>query len=357
MTSVRGVTKGSHSLSRLAQIGTRKEGSMWRIAPGVSAALLCVAIASFGLYLAESTRGAAARSLGYDGGIWRVVAVSAVDVEPEQRSFALAEFCDRERTSVAFSSGDPKSIGVYDPSGRFNHPDGDVFSALLSAGPAPAALLSTATEGSGQKQRAFVPDGVELVGLVDPEVKFDDYYPVLIQNLAAAPPRSGVYQFAGLESGDEEQILQVLFRDLGMEVIRVDVENPVTLGRTLSSFFGRVIIAFTLLSVVATLLVTTIYLSLDRRRLEVAVLCGATGKDLRLLVLHRIVPLAVGGTLAGAALVALLAWTLSVAMLTPTATLISVVGGSLVVCAAIWGVLIGANSWWQGRTRARALPR
>ncbi|MGF1648459.1 MAG: hypothetical protein ACFCVF_16285 [Kineosporiaceae bacterium] len=257
---------------------------------------------------------------------------------------------------MAFASGDVRSIGIHDPSGRFTHPDDHSFSALRRSGSTPAALLSTAIQGAGREPSDLVPDGVELLGVVTPEVKFDDYYPVLVQNLAAAPPRSGVFRFAGLRPGDEEAV-DVLFRDLAMDVVRVDVEEPATLSHVLSSFFGRVVIAFTSLSVVAALLVTNIFMSLDRGRLDVAVLCGATARDLSLLALRRLVPLATVGTLAGAGVVTVLAAVLSGSMLTSPGVMASAVGAALGVCVTVWGVLTMTVSWVVGRRRGRALPR
>lgn len=330
---------------------------MWRVMPGVGAALFIVALASVTIYWAESSRGAAARAFGYEGEeTWRVIAITSPDTDEVRLSEALADFCDDQNAAMGFSSGDSGVITLYDPNGQFAHAGADLYEPLAAAGSQPAALLSTAVAVEESERAAVVREGVELVGTFDPLTQFDGVYPVLIQNLAAGPVRSGVFRFVGLTSGDEAAV-EAAFVAERAEIIRVDIEERVSFVDFWATVLGRLVVLFTLVSLVTTTLIVVAYMSLSRARLQVASLCGATAGDLRRLVLRRLVPLMGLGLLAGLACISLAVLSFRDAMLTGPATIASAFGVAVGICCAALVVIVACVAWWQGRTLGRALPR
>lgn len=328
---------------------------MWRILPAVSAALLVVTLASFSLYAVETERGVAARSFGYAGQAWRVIVVTGT-TDDNPLSDALRKFCDESDASVAFSSAGSGVVTLYDPANRFRDPGGSLYRRLSDAGKEPAALLSTGIGGALDKRSAIVPEGVELLGTFDPAVQFDGQYPALVANLAAAPVHSGVFRFAGLNPGDEAA-LQDLFARQGAEVIRLDVEDPVTFSEFWSTLLGIIVVVFVLLSLLSALFVAQSYASVSRARLIVASLCGATRRDLRLLLVGRLLPLVAAGTLAGVAVTLVMVLLLRRAMLADLATIVAALVTALLACVAAWALTIVWITWSEGRKVSRALPR
>ena len=334
----------------------RQAFAVWRIMPAINAALLAVSAVAFSLASAEGSVGMSARGLGYDGETVRIVAVQE-ESETGASSFTqpLVDFSETHGLSVAYSAySESGVVALYDPALRYQSRSSALFAPFAASGSEPAAVLSAAVPEVVGARSGLLPDGVTMLGTFSSEVQFDSRYPVVLENLAAGQPGSGVYLIAGLGESDRTALTD-LFSQNGMEIKNLAVQKPVTVKYILSTLYGGIVVAFAILSVLAALLVTHVHSFLLRRHVTIAAVLGASAGDLRRLLLGRLVPLVTIGTAGGALIELGILLSIRHAMQTTPGTVVNAFAASLMACVLLWVVILAWVSTWEIRRCCRAV--
>lgn len=327
---------------------------MWRVMLGVSSALLTASMTCLFAAVAFWFANEPTYMLGYPGSTVRIIAVG---LPGSPGAAGLVDELDAEKVSMAYApSSSSRLVTLFDPKQRFVDQTGtSLYAPLQRLGPNPAALVSTAAPRDDDGY-TFLDKDVTIAGSFVPRVKFEFRYPVVLQNVAAGVPAAGVYLLAGVPGGSEGSLVD-LFSRHGLEVVHLEIQGAASPWELFSSPFGVVIAVFALLSIAAAGFVARIHVTGLRGALAVAVVLGAEPRDLKLLVVRRVVPVIAIGAAVGSvvALIPLVLVCESVPASVGRAAGALIMGVS--VSLLVWGPIVVWIAARESRSALRVLPR
>lgn len=338
----------------------------WRFIPVVSSAFMVVAWSVFLLGALESSEQRAANHLGFPGPTARVIAAPNAGYQgPEPLTAALDDYAAEHEVSIAYSQSYATGVvSLLDEYDRFRNSEGSLASLLDGSKSGSTAALSTALGGSTSDfAERHLPIDAALTGTFRSDVRFENQYPDVVLTADALPFDTGVYLFAGdsLADGDTavQQIVRV-FENNGLAVMDATRTAGNSVARMIVAGFagpyGVVILLFGGIVALGQLMVTLIHAALHRERLFVAGVLGAAKGNLRKMVFHRLLRLAVPGLGAGAVLsllIVLSSQRLSLAALGPRALAVLVALGMSGVASV---VIFECVAWREARKVGRAIP-
>jgi hypothetical protein len=289
----------------------------------------------------------AAMQLGYSGPTVTVVAFENANGRPGELIHSL----ETHGASVAFTpSPDSGVVTLVDNRHRFIGRDGRSLVEPLEAIGAPAALVSSTLPVA--VGTAFLPSGTRMVGRFEPTVQIELRYPVILQTLGTASVSSGVFLLAGTHLSDEE--LAAMFAGSGFEVVHLARQKAIRPVELFVSPFGAACTIFAVLAAGAAGLTARIDAMRARQTLAVAVVLGAPARELRRLVLRRVLPpLAVGSCFG----VAIGVWGIGCTRAATSDAIMVAAAAGLLVSVVVWVLALEWIAVSEARKARRAIPR
>ncbi|MCK7677462.1 hypothetical protein M0E84_05345 [Corynebacterium sp. CCM 9186] len=315
------------------------------VLPGVISALIAVVVMIFMLLVVEGGSIATAMRLGYSGPTLQATATGAGDLDPEEQvelQRKIADLADSRGMSVlASSSGGTGAFAVHDPDGRFHVAGLDELDAELgkdrtlisTALPDPSGESARTPVLSASQERRFLHETVfstpldhPIAGTFPAGALVGKTPVVALQGFEVPGPRD-TWLFAGDGAPESAGAVGDVLRSAGLD----DVETTVALPRSGSDFAGSTFGKFSVATMLLLLAVGGALSVTQLRRVD-----GRAG-------LIRFASVLAAGAGAGVLAVWLVYLVrLSATTLVGFGTVFTVGLLSLLLCAVIWAVIMGA---------------
>lgn len=313
--------------------------SKWRTVPGACAALLAIVLGLFSIDRVDANARIPAEQLGYNGPTVQITAVQGDNfVGTDTLARLVTSYLGESRNSVAYTRWYDSGIVTIDDSyERFQNSEGPLARTLDSG--------TTETPVAVSSNLHLTPDALSDTLNIEgndatafkADVMFQDRYPVVVTTAAIQPFRDGIYMFAGHQT-DLDAIIDMFGRS-GLSIVDAYYDEGTTIGasfqRAILSPYGGIIAVFAGAILLCQTVVARMYLVGRHRRYDVAVMLGASNRDIWRLLGSDIAPSIALGVVVGVAVNGLMLVTTAGLSAADDGTRLAAVAGSGLVAAAM----------------------